>query len=424
MLTSFYTFGCTQNNYETQKLRELIIERGHIIIEDGEPDLIVINSCAVTVSAEKGARELAGRLRKRHPGALVALVGCYGELLKDGGEHFDIVLGNDKYKLIDIIMDKDKDKDTTKENEKINPSQASSYVPYQRTTQAFLHVQNGCSCACSYCIVPCLRGGSISKPLEQVMGELKQLLAQGYSDIVIAGINIGLYKSGGYELIDLLAEINSTKGLSGLRLCSLEPASLNERFVRGLPEITKLRPFFHIALQSGCNKTLALMRRGYTFEQFHTLVADIRKTVCGAAISTDVIAGFPGESGSDFNESCDNIAKCQFSDIHIFKYSHRPGTVAADMPNQISPHQKSLRAQVLEGIKTQACYNYNSRFIGSIVNVLIQKKRSDMLYEGVTEHNVKIAVTVAAPDAMQNEAYIDALVTGLGKGNASLFGEG
>ena len=234
------------------------------------------------------------------------------------------------------------------------------------------------------------------------MNELEHLLSQGYKEVIVAGINIGQYKSGAYELIDLLTEVNAARGLDGIRLCSLEPMSLNEKFIRGLPQISKLRPYFHISLQSGCDKTLSSMKRSYTFDQYYSLIERIRGAVRGAAISTDVIVGFPGESDADFFESCENIAKCQFSDIHIFKYSPREGTAAAGMADQISAHKKAARANVLEGIKMQACYNFNSRFIGSVVRAAIIKRRSEALAEGVTEHNIKITIKNADAGAAGN----------------------
>jgi threonylcarbamoyladenosine tRNA methylthiotransferase MtaB len=252
------------------------------------------------------------------------------------------------------------------------------------------------------------------------LDELRYLLTHGYKEIVLAGINIGLYNNDGYDLFDVLEEINDAPGLEAINLCSLEPMSLDKRFIGGLSKISKLRPHFHISLQSGSNRILSLMNRNYTFEQYYGLITDIRANVKEAAISTDVIIGFPGEGGADFNDSCENIVKCRFSDIHIFKYSLRAGTLAADMPGQISAHKKSARAGVLEGIKMQACYDFNSRFIGTTVKAVVLKKRSDILVEGVTEHEIKI--TAEGPGAAGGGDYVDVLVTGLGKGCGSLKG--
>ena len=468
MLTAFHTFGCTQNNYETQKLRDLLLDCGHVAIEEGEPELIVINSCAVTASAEKGADEMAGRMRKKYPEAIIALVGCYGEVLLRGGQtfkHEDIVLGNNKFQLIDALEkhlaapDTKRSPTTTRSLATTCPpaathppattdppaatlsssatcvpaasqstaalSKSAPSKPYANTAQAFLHIQNGCDSACSFCIVPGLRGKSMSAPPGRIMDDLKRLLSQGYKEVMIAGINIGLYKSGVYRLIDILSEINAIDSLEGIRLCSLEPMSLDAGFVRGLPGITKLRPHFHISLQSGCDKILALMKRNYTFKQYYSLITAIRGAIreavgATAAISTDVIVGFPGEGAGEFIESCENIAKCQFSDIHIFKYSPRAGTIAAGMPNHVSAHQKSARANVLEGIKMQACYDFNNRFIGSTERVTIQKRRPGVPAEGVTGHNIKIAVSGHIPT---DAGYVDAIVTGLGKSHGSLIGK-
>jgi threonylcarbamoyladenosine tRNA methylthiotransferase MtaB len=252
------------------------------------------------------------------------------------------------------------------------------------------------------------------------MGELADLLSRGYREVMIAGINIGQYSSGGYHLADLLTELDAVRELDGIHLCSLEPISLDEKLIERLPALRKLRPHFHVSIQSGCDRTLSRMNRMYSFERYLALITRIREAVRGAAVSTDVIAGFPGESGDDFLESCENIARCRFSDIHVFKYSPRDGTAAAAMPNRLSPHRVAERANVLEGIRMQACHDFNSRFVGAVEKILILKRRSAVLAEGVNTHEIKTAVT---GPAMSAGDYADALITGLGKGCGSLLGE-
>jgi len=422
-------------------MRELFSRCGDVVIEDGAPDLIVINSCAVTAAAERGAAELASRLRKKYPTALIALVGCYGEVLKRNraaSKDFDAVYGNvDKYDIVDDLSDGalagGQRRSADKRGEPLfyatgpidtvaltgAQSRSARYTPFKDCARAFLHVQNGCDCGCAFCVVPQLRGRSASRPAGMIMRELDDLLARGYREVMLSGINIGLYKYDGYDLLDLISMLDAVSELEGIHLCSLEPISLNDRFIEGLAGAEKLRPHFHLSLQSGCDDTLSRMNRKYTFERYYSLMAKIRASVRDAAVSTDVIAGFPGESDADFMVSCENIAACQFSDIHIFKYSVREGTKAAEMQGRISAHRIDERANFLEGVKLQACYNYNSRFVGSRDKILILKKRSPVLAEGVNAYGIR--TVVSGPGASGGD-YASALITGLGKGCGSLVG--
>lgn len=353
MNVSFYTLGCNVNKYETQKMRQLFLENGDQIIENGAADVIIINSCAVTSSADKSSVQLLKRLRKNNPQAVIALVGCYGELLRQNGKtelaDADILIGNDK---LDIVKHINK----LRKKPKSNPTKptASSGAPIPRV---YLQVQNGCNNSCSYCIVPSLRGKSTSKPFNEIKDELRELISQGHKEIVLAGMNLSFYNDMDYTLIDILEEANSADGLELISLSSLEPGIMTDRFIEKLPDITKLSPHFHISLQSGCNKTLSKMNRNYTFEEYFSIITKLRSAISGAEITTDIIAGFPGESDEDFLLSCNNIAKCRFDDIHIFKFSRREGTSAALMPEQVTEHKKTIRAAILQGIKIQTRYN-------------------------------------------------------------------
>ena len=486
MLVSLHTFGCTQNNYETQVLRRQFQDGGDIVIEAGAPDAVVINSCAVTNAVARGVVELAKRMRKKYPDAAIAIVGCYGEMLQKGveapkfregslktgkaqfnvGEALpksggfdiaDIVLGVDKTNVVDIVRLMYKKKKlrgsrTVSKNTLSEPDidVSTNYKSLQVNSRSLLSIQNGCNCGCTYCIVPSLRGASASKPPDAVFHELDALIKQGCKDVVIAGINIGLYRSGGYELIDILEEMGKLRvnDLDTIRLCSLEPMSLSDRFIDGAPRVAGLCPHFHVSLQSGCDATLSRMKRNYTFERYYTIITRLRNAIPGASISTDVIVGFPGESETEFTESCENIAKCQFSDIHIFKYSQRPGTAAAGMDRQVPQGVINARAALLEGMKIQTCYDFNSRFVGAAVKALLLKRRDGGIWDGVTEHDVSVEirtdgdrrrdgglwdcvtehdVSVEAQSGVGNISenlygYADVFVTGLGKGCGSFTG--
>lgn len=416
MKISFYTFGCTVNNYETQKMRRLFIENGDQIIETGTADAIIINSCSVTSSADKSSIQLLRRLRNKNPQAVIAIVGCYCESLMRNGnvkiKDADIVLGNDKFDIINQIEKLKNDKQKSFDKPK---SVSAGLMP-----RAFLQIQNGCSNYCSYCIVPYLRGQPVSKSFDDIKHELKQLVSEGYKEIIIAGMNLALYKHMEYTLIDVLKEADSIEGLSQIRLSSLEPATFTDDFMNKLPEIKKLCPQFHISLQSGNNKTLASMNRRYTFEDYLSIITRLRDVIKHASITTDIIVGFPGESDNDFLKSCYNIVKCNFSDIHIFKYSRREGTAAAVMEGQVTEHNKAERSALLQGIKIQTRHKYCQSFFGVYEKVMFLKKHRTGLIEGVTSHNIKVLVDTE--DYIFQNIY-DVTITGINENGDYLIGK-
>ena len=385
MKISFYTFGCTINSYETQKLKDIFSKQGDEIVEETDSDAVIINSCAITGAAEKNVQRLITRLKRKNSQRIIAVVGCYGEMLHKNGKtkypDVDILMGNDKFEIFEKIHAYD------------IHHEGSSNSPVKAIAESgFMQVQNGCDNHCSYCIVPHLRGNSVSKDPIEIREELLDMANSGYKEIVLAGLNLGLYQRDGYDLLDILKMADEIDGIERIRLSSLEPMDVNSRFLEEFPTIKKLVSHLHISLQSGCDNTLKQMNRNYRFEDYLSMITKIREKVPGIAISTDIIVGFPGETENDFQESMLNAARCQFSDIHIFKYSVRKGTPAASMPNQITEHQKTSRAGMLKGIKLQTRYNYLSGFLGKTVNASLFKKTGDSSWEGMTENNIRVFV--------------------------------
>lgn len=383
MKVSFYTFGCTINHYETQKLQDIFSANGDEITEEADSDVVIINSCAVTGSAEKNVQRLISRLRAKSPDRLIAVVGCYGEMLKRQGKtglpQADILLGNDKEQIYERVHSLKKKDD-------------KRWLGTTPLTNGYVQVQNGCSNHCSYCIVPHLRGGSTSVAPSTIQEEIHNLVERGCTDITLAGINLGLYEADGCKLPDIIRMADHMPGVKRIRLSSLEPMNVEDRLIQEIGSYNKLVSHLHISLQSGCDKTLNAMNRNYRFEEFFNMLESIRAKKPDIAISTDVIVGFPGETESDFLESLRNIIRCNFSDIHIFKFSPRNGTLAAAMPNQVTEHQKNTRAAMLKGVKWQASFHYNSGFVGKTVKVSSLKCVSENIWEGITNHELKILV--------------------------------
>lgn len=416
MKIAFYTFGCTVNNYETQKMRDLFIKNGDEVVEDGSADVFIINSCAITSSVEKGALQLISRLKKKNPNAMVVLMGCYGESLKKSGKleihGVDLVMDNKKF---DVVEQVHKHYKGQRDNASNIPSASA---PISR--RALLEVQRGCDNGCTYCIVPYVRGRSVSKPFQEYKEELASFVAQGYEEIVFAGLNLGFYSDGEYTLLDILKYANESDGVKSIRLSSLEPMNIGEGIIDALPTITKLNPHLHISLQSGCERTLKMMNRKYTFEEYLSMITKIRERVPNIAITTDIIVGFPGETEADFQESIQNIIRCNFSDIHIFKYSKRAQTPAATMENQVTEHQKIKRSLLLKGVKMQARYRYMSQLVGKEEPILFLKRVSEEMVEGVTSHNFPILVKTSDP--VEYGLY-KAKITGINAEQDSFYGE-
>ena len=390
-------------------MRCLFIENGDTVVEEGPADVFIINSCAITSVAEKGALQLVTRLRKKHPDAMIVVIGCIVELQKKSGgveiPGADLVIDNRKFDIVAQVRTYRRGLTSGTQQEK-----SVSFVP--NCGRVLLEIQKGCDNGCTFCIVPHIRGRSVSKPFQEYKKELGMFVAQGYEEIVFAGLNLGFYRDGDYTLLDVLQYANANNDIKSIRLSSLEPMNVGKGFIDALPTVTKLNPHLHISLQSGCERILKQMNRKYTFEEYLTMITKIRERIPGIAITTDIIVGFPGERESDFQESVQNIIRCNFSDIHIFKYSQRAQTPAAIMKNQVTEHQKAKRALVLRGVKMQARYRFMRDFVGKFESVLLQKRISQDWIEGVTSHNIRILVKSTDPvDYGMLQAKITGIIT-------------
>ena len=391
---SFYTMGCNVNLAETEKLCAMFSQAGFKISEGGDSDAIVINSCAVTQIAAKGAAQLVKRLRIKNARAVIAVVGCAGELLaQDGAKpppEADFWLGNDKYRAVDIIskriFDKNDSNDTLVNNHIKIISGAASCA------RSYVLVQSGCDRRCGYCVVPRLRGGPVSVPLDEIRQELLAKAEAGCAEAVLSGVNLSLYADGPHRLPDVMRMADKIGGIRRVRLSSLEPNALDDEFIEAARTSKKLCPRFHVSLQSGCDATLAAMDRGYAFGEYYAAIEKLREAVHGASVTTDIIVGYPGESDKNFRECCANIVKCRFDDIHIFKFSLRAGTKAADMPGSVGEHKKAERALLLQGIKQQARYSFLYGSVGQTERALFLTRPRPGKFEGETGRGARVTV--------------------------------
>lgn len=424
---AFHTLGCKVNTYETEAMQQLMESAGYRCVEFGEKaDVYIVNTCSVTNIADRKSRQMLHRARKMNEDAIVVAAGCYVESAKnkiDEDLSIDIIVGNNnKNDIVNIIneylQDKIKNKfiiDINKETEyeEFNISKINDH------TRAFIKVQDGCNQFCSYCIIPFTRGRVRSRKMENIIDEVKSLSASGYKEIVLTGIHLSSYGvdflDESYnkrmekltqteesdeefvtknELLCLIENIANIEGIERVRIGSLEPRIIQENFIKSLSKIDKFCPHFHLSLQSGCDKTLKSMNRKYTADEFYEGVKLIRKYFASPAITTDIIVGFPGETKKDFEESKTFVEKVKFYETHIFPYSIREGTKAANMP-QVDGNEKVRRANILNEINLKNQKEFRTLRIGKEDELLCEEifiKDGIEYFTGYTKEYVKVAV--------------------------------
>ena len=420
MKIAFYTLGCKTNQYETQAMERLLCEQGHSIASFEEDcDCYVINTCSVTAVADKKNRAVIRRCRREHPRAIIGVCGCYGqhaaeavkELAVDGGS------GGRQQFLEDLLAavqsrtyQEHLDNALRRREFEVLPAGG-----LQERTRAMLKVQDGCTNFCTYCIIPYTRGPIRSAPLETAVAQAKQLEQAGYREIVVTGIEIagwGRDLPGKPPVWLLIAEICKAVPQLRIRLGSLEPRIVTEEFAAALSGFQNLCPQFHLSMQSGCDTVLARMKRKYTTEEYMESLERLRNAFPGCAITTDMIVGFPGETEEEFEKSLSFIRQCRFADMHIFPYSRRPGTPAAEMPGQLPNAVKEERSHRAIAVAQDMSETYRRGLIGTTQAVLVEGTEGEHSV-GHAMNYVKIYIPGAYP---RNEIQTVAV--------KSLYGDG
>lgn len=378
----FQTLGCKVNQYETQAMEQMFSERGwEIAAAPEECDACVINTCAVTAESERKSRQAVRHIKSRCPEAVIAVCGCSSQISPDVHERLgaDVVFGSgDRKKLVQSIEEA-----ASARTHIVNVDKALSRREYEilpaggleGRTRAMLKIQDGCSNFCSYCIIPYTRGPSRSMPIEEIRRETERLVGEGYREIVVTGIEIASYGrdlKDGSTLADAVCTAAESAGDTRIRLGSLEPRVVTEDFCRRLAACGNVCPHFHLSLQSGCDETLMRMRRKYDTERFYESVCLLREHFRGCGIAADLITGFPGETEEEFSKTLSFIEKCAFSSMHIFPYSVRPGTKAADMEGQLSKAEKSARAARASKVAERMTKEFMEKCVGTVQRVLFE----------------------------------------------------
>ena len=401
MRVAFYTLGCKVNQYETQALEQLFAARGHALVPfEGEADAYIVNSCTVTAVSDKKSRQTVRQARKRAPGAVIALCGCYPQTHPEDMDDLpvDLVAGTgDRARFVELVEQAWAERqpitalDDAMKRRVFEPLPAGGL---EGRTRAMLKVEDGCVNFCTYCIIPYARGPVRSLPLCDAVEQAKKLAAEGYRELVLTGIEISSWGHDfrdGSSLIDLVEAVCGAAPDCRVRLGSLEPRTVTEEFcVRGA-KLDNLCPHFHLSMQSGCDATLRRMNRKYGTARFFESVSLLRRHFDAPAVTTDMIVGFPGETEEEFAQSLEFIRRCAFAAMHIFPYSRRPGTPAAAMPGQVLNAVKEERARRAGEIAAGMERDYLSRFAGQRVEVLFEEER-DGLWRGHTARYSEVRV--------------------------------
>ncbi|MFR1127788.1 MAG: tRNA (N(6)-L-threonylcarbamoyladenosine(37)-C(2))-methylthiotransferase MtaB [Enterocloster bolteae] len=426
---ALHNLGCKVNAYETEAMQQQLEERGYEIVPfDQKADVYIINTCSVTNIADRKSRQMLHRAKKLNPEAVVVAAGCYVQVASDAlkeDDSVDIIVGNNnKARLADILEEYMKDRQGDEGGYVLDIARAREYEELHVSrlgehTRAFIKVQDGCNQFCSYCIIPYARGRVRSRKPEDVEAEVKGLVARGYREVVLTGIHLSSYgtehmegspvKGGDWDsgpLWDLIERIHRVEGLERIRLGSLEPRIITREFAEKLAGLPEFCPHFHLSLQSGCDATLKRMNRHYTTEDYLRRCGILREVFDHPAITTDVIAGFPGETEEEFEETRRFLETVRFYEMHVFKYSKRQGTRAAVMEDQVSEQVKARRSDVLLELEKTMSREYRERFAGSRVSVLFEEAAEiggKWYMMGHTPQYVKAALPLE--DGMNREEF-------------------
>ena len=399
MKFNIITFGCKVNSYESEFMKEQLINNGFVCNDDYKTsDIVIVNTCSVTNTADNKCKNMIRSIRRENNDCILMVCGCSSEhnreILND--LNIDVLIGNnEKSKVVSLINDyiKDKEKYIKFYNTRNVPFENMEIEEFSSMTRAYVKIQDGCNNFCAYCVIPYVRGNIRSKDIDVAYNEIKALVDKGHKEIVFTGINTGAYgkEHGKYDLVDLIKRISLLEGLDRIRVSSIEMTEINDRFIEEMRINKKLCGHLHVSLQSGSERILEIMNRKYTKAEYKEKVNKLRKAREDINLTTDVIVGFPTETEEEFLECVEYCKDIAFSKIHVFPFSKREGTKAASMSGHLDNSIKKDRARRLIAVDDVLQKNYNDKFLGKVVNVLIEENEGKISI-GHTENFLKVIV--------------------------------
>jgi len=397
---ALHTLGCKLNFSETATIGKQFTTRGFSVVDFfDDADVYVLNTCSVTENAEKECRQLIRRVLRKNPKAFVIVTGCYAQLRPEEIakiEGVDAVLGsNEKFDLFSYLNDFKKKELTcinvSPHDELTDHFGLASSTNIDARTRAYFKIQDGCDYKCSYCTIPLARGGSRSLAPQKVLEEFRSIVAQGYKEIILTGVNVGDYgKSVHKDFYNLLKELVEVEGDFRIRISSIEPNLLTDEILQLTKSTEKLCNHFHIPLQSGSNKILKLMQRRYTTEDYQKLISSINLLDDEIGIGVDVITGFPGETEEDFQETYRLLNELPISYLHVFTYSERPNTKALELNGKVSGEEKKRRSSLLRILSDKKRFAFHKRFEGKPERVLFEETNDNGIIKGFTPNYIRV----------------------------------
>jgi len=403
------TYGCQMNVSDSELVQSILERKNHTVTANiDEADVIIFNTCSVRQRAED---RVMGRInnemarKKEHKNLKIGVIGCMaqrlGEDLKISNSAIDFVIGVDQYKKLPQILDNLASNASFKSEVEVDDSEvyAELYPHHKGEQNAFVTIMRGCNNFCSYCIVPYTRGRERSRPIEDILNEIKQVGQEGFKDVTLLGQNVNSYNYQDVNFAELLRRANQIKEIKRLRFVTSHPKDLSDEVIRVMAESDKICEHLHLALQSGDNDILTAMNRGYTAEHYFEIVQKLRAAMPEIAITTDIIAGFPGESEEQFQKTYDLMQKIEFDYAFTFKYSPRAGTKAADFKNQIAEDIRLSRLQKLIKLQEKITLNKYQQQIGKIKEIYVsQISKKDANELAGKSRDFKITVFLGSPE--------------------------
>ncbi len=413
---AFLTLGCKVNQYETEAMRRLFEERGYISVSaEDNPDVFVLNSCTVTAESDRKTRQTLRHFKRKSPNAVTVLCGCMAQAFPKSGEELkeaDIVFGNTDHSrvpdLVEEFLSARKRIVAVEPHETGESYKTPNICGFNERTRAYMKIEDGCNRFCSYCAIPYARGRVRSKDIAEIKNEAETLGKNGYSEVVLVGINLSAYKFGEYDICDAVAAVAEIPEISRVRLGSLEPDHITDEMLEKLAGVTKFCPHFHLSLQSGCDETLKRMNRHYDSDFYFDLLTRIRRIFPDAAFTTDVMVGFVGETEEEFRKSLEFVRKCRFSKCHVFAYSKREGTAAARLEGHLQNSVKQRRSAEMIAVGEESQQEFLNSQIGSVYEVIFETLKQGYT-EGYTKNYIRVRVKTDKP--LTGETHLVKLIS-------------
>ena len=378
------TLGCRTNQYESQLFSDQLRRLGYSCAaeEEKDVDLCIVNTCTVTDGADSSSRNQIRKLARQYSSARLVITGCMVESAAEAvcaiDPRIEIIPNREKHNLVAALFPEEDTPELKIEQ-------------FEGHTRAFVKVQDGCNSFCTYCIIPYVRGRSTSRPVAQILEEVRTLVANGYQEIVLTGINVGDFESDGMRLADLVRAVDQIEGVQRLRISSIDPDEVDDDLTDAILNGRNTCPSMHLVLQSGSNVILKRMNRKYTRQIFMQTVERLTKAEPDFTVTTDIIVGFPGETEADFQETLDVVRQVRFAKIHLFPYSPRKRTRAALYPGRISPEVMRVRKEQLFRLSEEVAEKVRNEFKGRKMEVLLEEGNEEMLF-GYTSNFIRVQV--------------------------------